>query len=338
MEESNKEQNGVVVTMENFIHADSTRAYLKELAHTGGKVNVIRPNRDFSDTDNQDVIRMNSDTLYTRIILDVKGGATITTEDYEGYQNIAVLDNNHSQIVSITGAGTVEVDETMLTEGQHAYIIIRTGLLRELSDEEMMKKTHEAQDNISITFNSSEAFVPSVDYDLSTIDAVKYQIFEDFAKNPKSVVQTGFGTMEEREESSARVVVAIGWGGLAGKQAVYSSFTATGEKRELTLDKPNLQFDEKGFFSFTAYNENGWIATQKYAINSDDMKTNEDGTYTITFLASGEPVLDEYKNVVITPRGKMWTGILRAYHPVEKEETFAWADGITGRAMEEFQK
>jgi len=81
------QKNGVTVTMDNFIHADSTRAYLKELAQADNKVNFIRPNRVFPNTDNQDVIRMNSDTLYTKFILDVKGGATITTKPYEGYQN-----------------------------------------------------------------------------------------------------------------------------------------------------------------------------------------------------------------------------------------------------------
>ncbi|WP_156873888.1 hypothetical protein [Psychromonas hadalis] len=37
------------------------------------------------------IIRMNSDTLYTRLILDVKGGATITSKDYDGFQNIMVF-------------------------------------------------------------------------------------------------------------------------------------------------------------------------------------------------------------------------------------------------------
>ena len=69
---------------------------------------------------------MNRDTLYTRIILDVKGGATITTKDYEGFQNIMVLDINHNEIATLMGAGTVKVDETMLTEGHHAYVIIGT--------------------------------------------------------------------------------------------------------------------------------------------------------------------------------------------------------------------
>jgi hypothetical protein len=331
-------QDKVQVTMENFIHADSTRAYLKELAHTGGKVNVVRPNREFANTDNQDVIRMNSDTLYSRIILDVKGGASITTPEYEGYQNINVLDINHSQVATLTGSGTLEVDETMLTEGQHVYVIVRTGLLRKLPKEEMMQKGHEAQDKISITYNSSEPFVPPVDYDLTSIDAVKYQIFEDYAKNPRPVVKNGFGVLGQRNEDDARVVVAVGWGGLAGEQAVYSSFVANGERRQVTIDRPELNYDEGAFFSFTIYNENGWIATQKYAINSDDMEINEDNTYTITFLASGEPILDEDKNVVITPRGKLWTGVLRAYYPVDKEKIFEWADGITAKMTEEFQK
>ena len=34
--------SNVIVTHDNFIHADSTRAYLKELAQSNGKVNVVR--------------------------------------------------------------------------------------------------------------------------------------------------------------------------------------------------------------------------------------------------------------------------------------------------------
>lgn len=330
--------NGVIVTMDNFIHADSTRAYLKELAQTGGKVNVVRPERARTDTDNQDVIRMNDDTLYTRIILDVKGGAEISTKDYKGYQNINVLDINHSQIASLTGKGTVKVDESMLTEGQHVYVIVRTGLLRNLPEKEMMARAHKAQDNISITYHSSEPYVPSVDYDLSTLDKVKYEIFSNFAKTPRSVARRGFGTMKERNEDDACVVVAVGWGGLPGDQAVYSPFSGTGERRQITIDRPNLKFSGGAFFSFTMYNENGWIATKKYAINSDEMVANEDGTYAIIFLASGEPVKKDDKNVVRTPRGKVWTGVLRAYYPVDKTETYDWADNWTKKMTKEFRK
>jgi len=331
--------NGVVITNENFIHADSTRAFLKELDQSDNKVNVIRPVREFANTDNQDVIRMNSDTLYTRMILDVKGGASITTKDYEGFQNIQVVDINHSEIKTLMGPGTVTVDETMLSEGHHAYILVRTGILRDLPKKEGMEKAHKAQDAISITYQSSEPYIPSVNYDFTTLDKVKYKILSDFVNHPvKDTVKNGFGTVKSRDAASARIVVAVGWGGLSGTNAVYSAFAAKGERRSFTIDKPKLNFDKKGFFSFTIYNADGYIATMNYAINSDDMLVNEDGTYTITFLASGEPVKDGENNVVRTPRGKLWTGVLRAYYPKDKNETFVWADSWTAKMTKEFMK
>jgi len=170
-----KPSSRVAVTLDHFIHADTTRAYIKELNQSKGKVNVVRPVRELTNTDNQDVIRMNSDTLYTRVVLDAKGGASITVEEYDGYQNINVVDINHSQIASLTGHGRLKIDESMLTEGQHVYVIVRTGLLRDLSEKEMMAKAHKAQDNISIDFKSSEPFISSVNYDHATLDVVKYK-------------------------------------------------------------------------------------------------------------------------------------------------------------------
>ena len=329
---------GVVITTENFIHADSARAYEKELAQSGGKVNVLRPMRVFADTDNQDVIRMNSDTLYTRVVLDVKGGATITTKAYNGFQNIQILDPNHSEIKTMMGAGTLSINEKELTEGHHAYILIRTGLIRSLGKKESFAQAHKAQDNISITYKSSEPFVPSVKYDFSTLDKVKYKILSDFVKHPKKdVIKNGFGTVKTRDEESARTVVAVGWGGLSGKNAVYSAFVANGERRSITFTNPDLNYKGHGFFSFTIYNAMGYIATMNYAINSDDMVVNKDGSYTVNFLASGEPE-NGLKNVVRTPRGKIWTGVFRCYYPKNTDESFVFADALTTKMNKAFMK
>lgn len=329
---------GVVITPKNFIHADSTRAFFKEIDQSKGKVNVVRPVRSLTNADNQDVIRMNRDTLYTRVILDVKGGATISTKEYAGYQNINVIDINHSQISSLTGSGTLEVDESMLTEGQHVYVIVRTGLLRDLPEKEMMAKARKAQDDVSITFKSSKPFAPSVEYDFSTLDTVKYKILKEFALAPqKDVAKDGLGTVKERDPDKARVIVAIGWGALAGQEAVYAPFTGYKERASFTItDKPNSH--KTSFFSITIYNADGYIATIKYAINSDDMIPNKDGSYTVTFLASGEPVKEGEKNIVRTPRGKLWTGVLRSYNIKDKEEGFVWGDGWAEKMTAAFKK
>ena len=61
----------------------------------------------------------------------------------------------------------------------------------------MMAKAHKAQDNIAITFNSSDPYVQSVNYDFATLDDIKYQIFEDFAKDPdKYPLKTPSGKIE----------------------------------------------------------------------------------------------------------------------------------------------
>lgn len=318
--------SGVVITPDNFIHADSVRAFKKEIEQSHGKVNVVRPVRELTNADNQDVIRMNRDTLYTRVVLDVKGGATITTKAYAGYQNINVIDEQHSQIASLTGHGTLKVDESMLTMGHHVYVIVRTGLIRNLSEKEMMAKAHKAQDNVSVTFNSSTPFVPTVNFDFATLDVVKYKILTEFAQHPsKDAAKKGLGTLKERDPAMARVVVAIGWGALAGQQAVYSAFSGNKERASFTITTvPNA--NKTGFFSITIYNATGYIATINYAINSDDMVKNKDGSYTITFLASGESVKKGEKNIVRTPRGKLWTGVIRSYNIKDKKEGFAWVD------------
>jgi len=336
-----EKKSETIVTKENFINADTVRAYLKELSQTGAEINKVRTVRDRCDTDNQDVIRMNDDTLYSRVILDVKGGATITTQPYEGYQNINVLDENHVQIAALTGPGTVKVSEKDLSTGQHVYVIIRTGLLRDMKDKEAMKnKAFAAQDKITVTTNSSDPFVPKTTYSQESLDKMKFKILKDFALHPqKDLIKRGFGSLKERDIEAARVVVAIGWGGMSSESAVYSSATGKGDRNEITIDTPNLGYkDKKGFFSFTVYNGDGYIATQKYAINSDEMIPNPDGTYTITFLASGEPTLESDKNIIRTPRGKFYTIAIRAYAPKDAEESFKWVDKWAAKMTEKFMK
>ena len=74
-----------------------------------------------------------------------------------------------------------------------------------------------------------------------------------------------------------------------------------------------------------------------YAINSDDMVVNKDGSYTVNFLASGEPTKG-LKNVIRTPRGKFWTGVFRAYYPVNTDEAFKYVDALTTKMTKEFMK
>ncbi|MCK5780792.1 MAG: DUF1214 domain-containing protein, partial [Psychrilyobacter sp.] len=100
-----------------------------------------------------------------------------------------------------------------------------------------------------------------------------------------------------------------------------------------------LKYDDKGFFSFTMYTADGWIGTENYAINSDDMVKNEDGTYTLTILASGEKMEEGDKNVVRSPRDtRGWMGIIRMYQPTDPEKNYDWNEATTKEMTEQFSK
>jgi hypothetical protein len=238
------------------------------------------------------------------------------------------------------GAGEIQLDKSMLTEGQHIYMIVRTGLLRNLDEKEMFQKGRDAQGKITITAKSNEPFVPSVNYDFSSLDVVKQAIFKDYAKDPSQYsTRLGFGTKKDRSDKDARVVIAIGWGGLSKENASYSSFMGRGERETFTFNAPALKYKDNGFFSFTMYTADGYIGTQNYAINSDDMVTNDDGTYTVTIIASGEPIQTDDKNVIISPRdSRGWMGILRMYKPTDPDKNYDWNEATTKKMTELFAK
>ncbi len=67
----------VPVTVENFVRAETGRMFAS-LQRDAGGVNRLKHNRAPTPIDNQPVIRMNRDTLYSSAILDISEGATVT--------------------------------------------------------------------------------------------------------------------------------------------------------------------------------------------------------------------------------------------------------------------
>jgi len=82
----------------------------------------------------------------------------------------------------------------------------------------------------------------------------------------------------------------------------------------ITFPKPNLEYDNGGFFSLTTYNEESWIEGDNFYIGYERMKDNGDGTMTIDFNC------DTSYSVTVN---KGWNGTFRLYKPVNVEETIA---------------
>ena len=68
------------VTVDNFVRAESDRMFAALQAQAGG-INRLYHHRSPTPVDDQPVVRMNRDTLYSNAIVDISEGATITVPD-----------------------------------------------------------------------------------------------------------------------------------------------------------------------------------------------------------------------------------------------------------------
>ena len=94
--------------------------------------------------DQQKVIRMNRDTLYSSVVLDLSEPATITMPETNGrYQSLHVIDQDHYSYAE-TSPGRYEITQEQVGT-RYAYIIVRT-----FYDPDDPVKTNALQDGLHV--------------------------------------------------------------------------------------------------------------------------------------------------------------------------------------------
>ena len=148
------------VNVANFVRAESDVAIKKIYAIVG--LSTCFHNRVPTPIDDQKVIRMNRDTLYSAIILDLSEPATIIMPEIGGrYQSMHVINQDHYSFAKIK-PGRYELTQEMVGT-RHAYVIIRTFL--DADDSEDVKATNAAQDAIKVEGGGSGPLdLPRMEY------------------------------------------------------------------------------------------------------------------------------------------------------------------------------
>ena len=310
--ELQKKNNGdITVTRDNFIKAETDK-YLFEQA-TRAPMNEWKHDRELVTPQNQTVVRQNRDTLYSKAVVDISEGATFTLPKTELYQSIYVIDENHFDVAVIYPGESVTVTKDMLTEGTHAWVILRTAI--KSTSAEDLKKGNEVQDQAIIKAKSAKPYI-SKGFNQQQREDTRIDLEKDIMKMDMS---KAFGKANDKSlETFHRTVGAsMGWGGFKTEDAHYKLLVAedrSGVCSSMTFEEPKLK--KNGFFSVTAYGGDGYIHVDNYAISSRDMKANEDGSYTVTFNCK-----DTLNNINVV---EGWTGILRMYLPEDTKEILAF--------------
>ncbi len=307
-EVSNKTET-TKVTPENYGLAETQEimtGYVQKIAKATGTdgVGVIMNVRQGADPDDRTIMRINFDTIYSWLVLDLSEPATIIMPDVNGrYQTAWVISEDHYNPFAFDKPGEyVLTKENVGTD--YAIIVFRTQA--NVEDPKDMEAAHKAQDGIAVKQKSKGTYVASNKWDMDDILTwrAKYQKIQ---KDKGIIPENMFGTKGERSLEEHNVGTAFGWGGFTKEQAVYPIYYPenTGPYTFTIKDVPI-----KAFWSITVYNKDGYAQTNTYNINSQFAKKNKDGSVTIHF--GGDPKADNYMEVFDN-----WNFALRLYQPTE---------------------
>ena len=274
--------------------------------------------RGFTPIDQQNVVRMNRDTLYSSMVLDLTEPATIIKPDTgDRYQSLLIINEGHfSKLVAYEAGEYTLTSEEM--GSRYVVAIVRT--LVDAEDPEDLKMAYKAQDGLQLKQkNIGEFDVPN--WDATDLNNIR-QSFKELGRYLPNR-DNAYGDSEKDVDSLAhQIVSADAWGGWKPEHAVYQNFVVNNNDGttpyQLTLK--DIPSGEDAFWSISVYNEDGFFVqndSEKYVINSRKAVTNEDGSVTINF--GGELTQDNF--LPITPG---WSYMLRIYLPTSDYFDGSW--------------
>jgi hypothetical protein len=321
------EETSRPVTPENYVVAETDWNFAGQQAQA--PINTWTHN-DQATKDNQTIIRSNADVVYSLALVDVSEGATLSIPKRENgaLQLIHYMDENHLTHGVIYAGESVALTPDDLTDGEYIYILART----QISDD--MAETKAAQRSMVITANSARS------YQSKGFDSAEVVAFRD-RLNTEHLSGKAFGdevldasrafgaTFDDVDFKDYYYGAAGGWGGLPPQHAQYTpSVNGQGSAAKcqtITFPKPNLEFENGGFFSLTTYDAESWIAEDNFYIGHKRMLENSDGTMTIDFNC------DTPYSVTV---GEGWNGTFRLYKPVDVNETIDFVNHLLTLSVE----
>ena len=302
------------VTVDNFVRAESDhmiRANMKAFNVSFGEFSHLR---EPTTPDNQPVIRMNQDTLYSGTVLDLSRPVTITLPEVGGrYMSMHVVSQDHYCFVEAKPGAYKLTEENVGT--RFALVTIRT--FYNAGEPDDLTSAHAAQDKIKISGGGEGPF-EAPNWDTEQL-AVARKALNDLAVLGFDTTYA-FGSKEEVRPIDHLVGAAAGWGGLPVTAAMYilDSVNANDGKTPHAVTVKDVPVD--AFWSITVYNADGYLEANdlgRNSLNNFSTKPNADGSYTIHF--GGDP-----KSLNYLPITDGWNYAVRMYQPRKEILDGSW--------------
>jgi len=297
----------VPVTPDNFVRAESDR-YLAGLVKEG-EIGKVLHRREPAAIDNQTVIRLNRDTLYSSAVFDLDAGpATITLPDPgKRFMSMQIIDEDEYTPEVVYGAATRTL--TKETVGTR-YVVVAVRVLVDPDDPKDIEAVHALQDAIKADQPGGPGQFEVPDWDQASQKTVREGLLTLAATLPDT--KGMFGPRGDVDPVRHLIGAASAWGGNPEKDALYLNVVPPRNdgKTIYRLDVKDVPVD--GFWSISVYNAKGYFEPNPqnaYTLNNITAKAGADGSIAIQFGGCDGKV----ENCLPTPPG--WNYLVRLYRP-----------------------
>lgn len=294
------------VNVDNFVRAETHRMF-GDIQASVGSIGTFRHNRTPARIDEQTVIRLNRDTLYSFAIVDLAEPARLTLPDADGrYVSAMIVNEDHfvNDVLHDPGDYALTADRY-----ESRYVLVGVRILVDPTDNADVAAVGAIQDRLAIDAGSAQAFVMP-DYDLESLDATRGALLA-LAAGLDNFERT-FGKRDEVDPVRHLIGCAAGWGGLPTSEAVYVGIAPNVPPGDYQLVFDDVPVD--AFWSVSVYNRRGFFEPNPqdlYTVNSVTGQRSADGSIAVRFVASADG--DSPPNAIVTPEG--WNYLIRLYRP-----------------------
>jgi len=296
-------ETGIEVTPETYIRAETDRQFGIVNKMAGG-VNRLFHFRRPTPLDEQNVVRMNRDTLYSMGLVDTSKGATITVPEIPKgrYVSVQLVDNDQYCPFVIYTAGTHEFPK----DTKYLGVGVRIQVFNP-KDANEVALVNKLQDQFVINANSADP-LPLFRWDIESLKALTAQYEKDSARY--SSWKGMMGPRGKVDEKTRHIGAAAAWGLLPEWDATYLNYSGDPDPEVGYMAIYKVP-ENKAFWSITVYGKDGYMKSENNIVNSSNAKFNADGTFTV-YYGSKELCGDVANRLDVTDG---WNFLMRVYRP-----------------------
>ena len=297
----------VPVTADNFVRAESD-LYFSGLLKDSGGIGKFNHRREPARLDNQTVIRLNRDTLYSSALFDLDAGpVTISLPDAgQRFMSMQVINEDHYVPEVVYGKGSYILTRAKVGT-RYVAVAIRT--LVDPANPKDIEQVHALQDAIKVSQKESGRF-EAPNWDQASQKKVRDALLVLAATIPD--FKKAFGTKGQVDPVRHLIGTAAGWGGNPDKDATYLNITPPRNDGTTVYSLSVRSVPVDAFWSISVYDAAGYYQKNPYdayTLNNLTAKKSSDGAIAIQFGGCDGKIAN------CLPITKGWNYTVRLYRP-----------------------